>query len=252
MEAEVAQQEVLGKALKHAKEWQHSMAQASPRSGSSKDCASKAIQTQHPSDVYCCYSDAAWKGASSAGGMGWTFTNAAGCLLAAHFITVMIGCIISAINIADRIPGFEHRTSRLIHLACISLTWIVATAGAGILMMGIWMNRESRPECGFTNKHFRSLGGKLFKPLLFLFLLVLFQSCSLSACVFGGLFQSFCFNVGSNMDWGFSRGSSVMVGEFEICVLLLVFQDSPYSTSSPSLGIPIKLSLVSPRLLPAL
>ncbi|XP_048633020.1 uncharacterized protein LOC125607204 [Brassica napus] len=70
--------EVLGKALKHAKEWQHSMAQASPRSGSSKDCASKAIQTQHPSDVYYCYSDAAWKGASSAGGMGWTFTNAAG------------------------------------------------------------------------------------------------------------------------------------------------------------------------------
>ncbi|RID40271.1 hypothetical protein BRARA_J00331 [Brassica rapa] len=86
---------------------------------------------------------------------------ALGCLLAAHFITVMIGCIISAINIADRIPGFEHRTSRLIHLACISLTWIVATAGAGILMMGIWMNRESRPECGFTNKHFRSLGGKV-------------------------------------------------------------------------------------------
>ena len=62
--------EVLGKALKHAKEWQHSMAQASPRSGLSKDCASKAIQTQHPNDVYCCYSDAAWKGASSAGGMG--------------------------------------------------------------------------------------------------------------------------------------------------------------------------------------
>ncbi|CAN7138924.1 unnamed protein product [Brassica rapa subsp. narinosa] len=78
---------------------------------------------------------------------------ALGCLLAAHYITVMIGCIISAINIADRIPGFEHRTSRLIHLA--------STAGAGILMMGIWMNRESRPECGFTNKHFRSLGGKV-------------------------------------------------------------------------------------------
>ncbi|KAG5374873.1 hypothetical protein IGI04_039469 [Brassica rapa subsp. trilocularis] len=77
---------------------------------------------------------------------------ALGCLLAAHFITVMIGCIISAINIADRIPGFEHRTSRLIHLA--------STAGAGILTMGIWMNRESRPECGFTNKHFLSLGGK--------------------------------------------------------------------------------------------
>ncbi|KAF3586164.1 hypothetical protein F2Q69_00025890, partial [Brassica cretica] len=86
---------------------------------------------------------------------------ALGCLLAAHFITVMIGCIISAINIADRLPGFEHTTSRRIHMACISLTWIVATAGAGILTMGIWMNRESRPECGFTNKHFLSLGGKV-------------------------------------------------------------------------------------------
>ena len=48
---------------------------------------------------------------------------ALGCLLAAHFITVMIGCIISAINIADRLPGFEHTTSRRIHMACISLTW---------------------------------------------------------------------------------------------------------------------------------
>ncbi|KAG2267336.1 hypothetical protein Bca52824_061891 [Brassica carinata] len=56
---------------------------------------------------------------------------ALGCLLAAHFITVMIGCIISAINIADRLPGFEHTTSRRIHMACISLTWVVVSRVGG-------------------------------------------------------------------------------------------------------------------------
>ncbi|KAG2324144.1 hypothetical protein Bca4012_038536 [Brassica carinata] len=86
---------------------------------------------------------------------------ALGCLLAAHFIAVMIGRIISTITNADTLPGFEPTTTIRINMACIFLTWVVAIAGAGILTMGIWMNRESRSECGFTNKHFLSLGGRV-------------------------------------------------------------------------------------------
>ncbi|KAJ4878652.1 hypothetical protein Rs2_43670 [Raphanus sativus] len=85
---------------------------------------------------------------------------ALGCLLAAHFIAVMIGCFISKIN-AYTLPGFEHKTTIRIHVACLSLTWVVAIAGAGILTIGIWKNRESRSDCGFTNKHFLTLGGRV-------------------------------------------------------------------------------------------
>ncbi|CAG7909180.1 hypothetical protein BRARA_J00350 [Brassica rapa] len=80
---------------------------------------------------------------------------ALGCLLAAHIIAVMIGCSLS--NTATVISGPE--ITEHINMACISLTWIIATAGVGILTMGIWTNRESRSECGFTNKHFLFLGG---------------------------------------------------------------------------------------------
>ncbi|CAF1923800.1 unnamed protein product [Brassica napus] len=82
---------------------------------------------------------------------------ALGCLLAAHIIALMIGCSFSNTDTVLTGPEItEH-----INMACISLTWIVATAGAGILTMGIWTNRESRSECGFTNKHFLSLGSKV-------------------------------------------------------------------------------------------
>ncbi|CAF2093509.1 unnamed protein product [Brassica napus] len=91
---------------------------------------------------------------------------ALGCLLAAHFIAVMIGCIISdshtIVTVFPIVTVFSApKITQRVTMACIYLTWIVATAGAGILTMGIWMNRESRLECGFTNKQFLSLGGKV-------------------------------------------------------------------------------------------
>ncbi|KAG2267345.1 hypothetical protein Bca52824_061900, partial [Brassica carinata] len=82
---------------------------------------------------------------------------ALGCLAAAHLFAIIIGCSTSNMFKVLTVP----KISAYINMACLALTWIVATAGAGILTMGIWMNRESRPECGFTNKHFLSLGGKV-------------------------------------------------------------------------------------------
>ncbi|KAH0924607.1 hypothetical protein HID58_016863, partial [Brassica napus] len=83
---------------------------------------------------------------------------ALGCLLAAHFIAVMIGCIISdSHTIVTVFPIVTVFSAPKI----TQRNRIVATAGAGILTMGIWMNRESRLECGFTNKQFLSLGGKV-------------------------------------------------------------------------------------------
>ncbi|KAH0876666.1 hypothetical protein HID58_064060 [Brassica napus] len=79
------------------------------------------------------------------------------CLAAAHIFAVMIGCSISNIVKVLAVP----KISAYINMACLSLTWIVAIAGAGILTMGIWTNRESRSKCGFTNKHFLSFGGKV-------------------------------------------------------------------------------------------
>ncbi|CAN6830252.1 unnamed protein product [Brassica oleracea] len=92
--------------------------------------------------------------------------TALGCLLAAHFIAVAIGCIISdshtIVTVFPIVTVFSApKITQRVTMACIYLTWIVATAGAGILTMGIWMNRESRSECGYTNKHFLSLGGKV-------------------------------------------------------------------------------------------
>ncbi|CAN6877058.1 unnamed protein product, partial [Brassica oleracea] len=88
------------------------------------------------------------------------------CLAAAHIFAVMIGCSISNIVKVLAVP----KISAYINMACLSLTWIVAIAGAGILTMGIWTNRESRSKCGFTNKHFLSFGGKClivcYKPEL--------------------------------------------------------------------------------------
>ncbi|XP_018479112.2 protein DESIGUAL 4-like [Raphanus sativus] len=83
---------------------------------------------------------------------------ALGCLLAAHFIAVMIGCVIIS-NIVTII--YVPKITKHIHTACIYLTWIIATAGAGMLTMGIWMNRESRSKCGFTNKPILFLGGEV-------------------------------------------------------------------------------------------
>ncbi|KAG2324146.1 hypothetical protein Bca52824_006874 [Brassica carinata] len=119
----------------------------------------------------------------------------------------MIGRIISTITNADTLPGFEPTTTIRINMACIFLTWVVAIAGAGILTMGIWMNRESRSECGFTNKHFLSLGGRV----CFLHAIVSLLNFALSfpfgsfpilcpLCIFGGLFQSLCSDVNSTVD----------------------------------------------------
>ncbi|KAG2324147.1 hypothetical protein Bca52824_006875 [Brassica carinata] len=136
----------------------------------------------------------------------------------------MIGRIISTITNADTLPGFEPTTTIRINMACIFLTWVVAIAGAGILTMGIWMNRESRSECGFTNKHFLSLGGRVCflhaispnlksssdaggasarrRRALNFALSFPFGSfpilCPL--CIFGGLFQSLCSDVNSTVD----------------------------------------------------
>ncbi|CAH8358799.1 unnamed protein product [Eruca vesicaria subsp. sativa] len=82
---------------------------------------------------------------------------ALGCLVAAHIIAIMIGCSISnmlKLLVVPKISGY-------INMACLSLTWMVATAGAVILTMGIWTNRESRSKCGFTNKNILSLGSKV-------------------------------------------------------------------------------------------
>ncbi|CAG7909183.1 hypothetical protein BRARA_J00351 [Brassica rapa] len=79
------------------------------------------------------------------------------CLAAAHIFAVMIGCSLSNIFKVLAVP----KMCAYINIACLSLTWIVATAGAGILTMGIWTNRESRSKCGFTNKHLLSFGGKV-------------------------------------------------------------------------------------------
>ncbi|KAL0665729.1 hypothetical protein Bca4012_028433 [Brassica carinata] len=83
--------------------------------------------------------------------------TALGCLLAAHFIAVAIGCIISdshtIVTVFPIVTVFSAPK--------ITQRVTMASAGAGILTMGIWMNRESRSECGYTNKHFLSLGGKV-------------------------------------------------------------------------------------------
>ncbi|KAG2324143.1 hypothetical protein Bca4012_038534 [Brassica carinata] len=81
---------------------------------------------------------------------------ALGCLAAAHILAIMIGCSISNMFKVLAVPMIPY-----INMACLALTWVVAVAGAGILTMGIWTNRESRSKCGFTNKSFLSIGGKV-------------------------------------------------------------------------------------------
>ncbi|KAF3608075.1 hypothetical protein DY000_02044456 [Brassica cretica] len=102
------------------------------------------------------------------------------CLAAAHIFAVMIGCSISNIVKVLAVP----KISAYINMACLSLTWIVAIAGAGILTMGIWTNRESRSKCGFTNKHFLSFGGKVcffhaFVSVLFYLTTIISKKCPL-------------------------------------------------------------------------
>ncbi|KAF8106447.1 hypothetical protein N665_0139s0041 [Sinapis alba] len=105
---------------------------------------------------------------------------ALGCLVAAHIIAIMIGCSISNIIKVLAVP----KISAYINIACLSLTWIVGIAGAGILTMGIWTNRESRSECGFTNKKFLSLGAKLcFLHAIVSFVLYLTTIVSKKCCL---------------------------------------------------------------------
>ncbi|XP_056854195.1 protein DESIGUAL 4 [Raphanus sativus] len=82
---------------------------------------------------------------------------ALGCLLVAHIIAIIIGCSISNMVKVLVVP----KLSAYLNMACLSLTWIVAILGAGLLTLGIWMNRESRSKCGFTDKHILSYGSKV-------------------------------------------------------------------------------------------
>ncbi|CDY09754.1 BnaC07g33070D [Brassica napus] len=73
--------EVLGKAIKHAREWQDSTTKAVPPSISPRDCSASVPQTQQPETSACCFSDATWNSASCAGGMGWICSDSAGATL---------------------------------------------------------------------------------------------------------------------------------------------------------------------------
>ena len=73
--------EVLGKALKHAREWHNSNLTTSPHSVSRKDCSASVPQAQPRENEFLCFSDAAWNSATSAGGLGWTCSNSAGATL---------------------------------------------------------------------------------------------------------------------------------------------------------------------------
>ncbi|KAF3488490.1 hypothetical protein F2Q69_00056706 [Brassica cretica] len=73
--------EVLGKAIKHAREWQESTTKAVPPSISPRDCSASVPQTQQPETAACCFSDATWNSASCAGGIGWICSDSASATL---------------------------------------------------------------------------------------------------------------------------------------------------------------------------
>lgn len=74
--------EVLGKAIKHAKEWQDSTAKAdTPLSVLPKDYTASVPQHQYPAISALCDTDAAWDSTSCAGGLGWNISDSAGATL---------------------------------------------------------------------------------------------------------------------------------------------------------------------------
>ncbi|XP_010484871.1 PREDICTED: uncharacterized protein LOC104763160 [Camelina sativa] len=84
------------------------------------------------------------------------------CLAAAHVIANVIGC--STSNLSTPGVGVSAITNTIatqFYIICLVLNWIVGIAGAVLLAMGIWSNRESRSKCGFTNKYFLSFGAKV-------------------------------------------------------------------------------------------
>ncbi|XP_010475213.1 PREDICTED: uncharacterized protein LOC104754672 [Camelina sativa] len=85
------------------------------------------------------------------------------CLAAAHVIANVIGC-----STSNRLPtpgvgvgAITNTIATQFYTICLVLNWVVGIAGAVLLAMGIWSNRESRSKCGFTNKYFLSFGAKV-------------------------------------------------------------------------------------------
>ncbi|EOA36617.1 hypothetical protein CARUB_v10011853mg [Capsella rubella] len=84
---------------------------------------------------------------------------AVSCLAAAHVIANVIGCSIS--SLLPTVGGVTKTITANLYIICLGLNWLAGLAAAGALAMGIWSNRESRTECGFTNKHYLSIGSYL-------------------------------------------------------------------------------------------
>ncbi|KAG7653152.1 hypothetical protein ISN44_As01g004500 [Arabidopsis suecica] len=86
---------------------------------------------------------------------------AVSCLAAAHLSANVIGCSIS--NLFQALGALpKNKITTYFNMTCLCISWIVGIAGALILAVGIWSNRESRSECVFTNKvHVFSIGGKV-------------------------------------------------------------------------------------------
>ncbi|KAG2271460.1 hypothetical protein Bca52824_066015 [Brassica carinata] len=74
----VDQIQMLTKAIKAAKEWQESLPIRKHVSASTKDLQVRNTQPQVPTTVSLLYSDAAWNGSTSVGGLAWVCTDFAG------------------------------------------------------------------------------------------------------------------------------------------------------------------------------
>ncbi|KAJ0110580.1 uncharacterized protein LOC116112908 [Pistacia vera] len=74
-------------------------------------------------------------------------------LVLAHVISNLLGgcmCICS-----------QASPCRQLSLACLLFSWIIVAVGLSMLVIGTMSNNKSKASCGFTHRHFLSIGGIL-------------------------------------------------------------------------------------------
>ena len=178
--------EVLGKAIKHAREWQDSTTKALPLSVSSKDCSGSVPQIQQPESAVRCFTDAAWNGASGAGGMGWFCPDTAGSTIlqgsaSCPFVASAIVAEALALKAAIK-AAISHNIKDLICFSdskgLINLitgnTSVIALQGI-LHDISVLSSSLSSISFKFIPRHCNTIADRLAKEALFLFQIPLLE-----------------------------------------------------------------------------